>query len=166
MTATPTFPRPLVWVHALVLLTIVAAVYGPDAGRGFVKDDFRWIVASRVRTAGDLKRLFVDTTGFYRPMVSLSFAANERLGGANPMGYGLTNLALEAHLVQDLLERAGIPSRIDGEYLQGAAGGLPLGGLVKVRGPPERAAAFRSRWGRGSRPAGRFRERRHRAVPK
>ena len=82
------------WVHAVALAIIVAAVYGPDVGRGFSKDDFRWIVASRVRSAGDLKRLFVDTTGFYRPMVSLSFAANERLGGANPMGYGLTNLAL------------------------------------------------------------------------
>ena len=42
----------------------------------------------------DLKRQFVETTGFYRPMVSLSFAANERLGGAGPKGYGLTNLAL------------------------------------------------------------------------
>jgi hypothetical protein len=94
LTATPTFPRPRVWVHVLVLLTIVAAVYGTDAGRGFAKDDFRWIVASRVRTADDLKRLFVNTTGFYRPVVSLSFAANERLSGANPKGYGLTNLAL------------------------------------------------------------------------
>ena len=78
----------------MVLLGIVAAVYGPDVGRGFVKDDFRWVLASRVRSAGDLKRQFVDTTGFYRPMVSLSFAANERLGGAAPKGYGLTNLAL------------------------------------------------------------------------
>ena len=93
-TATPTFPRPPLWVHAVVLAIVVAAVYGPDVGRGFSKDDFRWIVASRVRSAGDLQRLFVDTTGFYRPMVSLSFAANERLGGSNPMGYGLTNLAL------------------------------------------------------------------------
>jgi hypothetical protein len=53
------------------------------------------------------------------------------------------NLALEAHLVQDLLERAGIPSRVDGEYLQGAAGELPLGNLVKVRVPPEHAAEAR-----------------------
>lgn len=89
-----TFPRPPLWVHAVVLLTIVAAVYGRDVGRGFVKDDFRWVLASRVRTVGDLKRLFVDTSGFYRPLVSLSFAANERLGGASPKGYGLTNLAL------------------------------------------------------------------------
>jgi hypothetical protein len=94
LTATPTIPRPPLWVHALVLVTIVAAVYGPDVGRGFSKDDFRWILASRVRAVDGLRRLFVDTTGFYRPMVSLSFAANERLGGTNPMGYGVTNLAL------------------------------------------------------------------------
>jgi hypothetical protein len=94
LTRTLTFPRPPLWVHVAVLLTVVAAIYGPDIGRGFVKDDFRWILASRVRSAGDLTRLFVDTTGFYRPLVSLSFAANERLGGASPKGYGVTNLAL------------------------------------------------------------------------
>src|SRR5688572_29979410 len=86
------FLRPPLWVHAAVLLTIVAAVYGPDVGRGFVKDDFRWVLESRVRAAADLPRLFVETSGFYRPLVSLSFAANEGLGGASPRCYGWTNL--------------------------------------------------------------------------
>jgi len=94
LTATLSFPRPPLWVHAAVLLAIVGVVYGTDVGRGFVKDDFRWILSSRVRSADDVKRLFVDTTGFYRPLVSVSFAANEWLGGASPRGYGLTNLAL------------------------------------------------------------------------
>ena len=31
--------------------------------------------------------------GFYRPLVSLSFWADERLFGLEPFGYGLTNLA-------------------------------------------------------------------------
>jgi hypothetical protein len=53
------------------------------------------------------------------------------------------SLALEAHLVSNLLEQAGIPSRIDGEYLQGAAGELPLGGLVTVRVAPEHAEKAR-----------------------
>jgi hypothetical protein len=52
-------------------------------------------------------------------------------------------LAIDAHLVSHLLESAGIPSRIDGEYLQGAAGELPLGSLVKVRVAPEHAAEAR-----------------------
>jgi hypothetical protein len=94
LTRTLSFPRPPLWIHAAVLLIIVAVVYGSDVGRGFVKDDFRWILASRVRRADDLKRLLSDTTGFYRPLVSLSFAANERLSGTSPLGYGLTNLAL------------------------------------------------------------------------
>lgn len=53
------------------------------------------------------------------------------------------SVALDAHLVQQLLERAGIPSRIDGEYLQGAAGELPPGSLVRVRVAPEQAAEAR-----------------------
>ena len=40
--------------------------------------------------------------------------------------------SLEAHMVLNLLEQAGISGRIDGEYLQGAAGELPPGRLVRV----------------------------------
>jgi hypothetical protein len=53
------------------------------------------------------------------------------------------SIAVEAHLVRHLLVQAGIPSRIDGEYLQGASGELPPGGLVKVRVAPEHAAEAR-----------------------
>jgi hypothetical protein len=53
------------------------------------------------------------------------------------------SLALDAHIVRDLLERAGIPSHIEGEYLQGAAGELPLGNLVRVLVAPEHAADAR-----------------------
>jgi hypothetical protein len=50
---------------------------------------------------------------------------------------------LEAHLIRDLLERAGVPSRIDGEYLTGAMGELPMGSLVSVRVAPEHVAEAR-----------------------
>lgn len=40
--------------------------------------------------------------------------------------------ALEAHLVADLLERSQIPARIEGEFLAGAIGDLPVTGLVRV----------------------------------
>lgn len=40
--------------------------------------------------------------------------------------------ALEAHLVADLLERSHIEARIDGEYLAGGIGDLPVTGLVRV----------------------------------
>ena len=39
---------------------------------------------------------------------------------------------VEAHLVLDRLEHAGIKGRIDGEYLQGGVGELQAFGLVKV----------------------------------
>jgi hypothetical protein len=51
--------------------------------------------------------------------------------------------ALEAHLVRDLLERAGVPSRIDGEYLTGGMGELPAANLVSVRVAPEHVAEAR-----------------------
>jgi hypothetical protein len=40
--------------------------------------------------------------------------------------------ALEAHMILDLLTQEGLTGRIDGEHLQGAAGELPLAGLVRV----------------------------------
>lgn len=52
--------------------------------------------------------------------------------------------SLDAHLVQQLLERAGIPSRIDGEFLQGGAGELPPGNLIRVRVAPEHMAEARA----------------------
>jgi len=52
-------------------------------------------------------------------------------------------LAVEAHMICDLLARAGISSRVDGEFLAGAIGELPLGSAIKVRVDPSRAAEAR-----------------------
>lgn len=40
--------------------------------------------------------------------------------------------ALEAHLVADLLQRSHIKARIEGEYLAGGIGDLPVTGLVRI----------------------------------
>jgi hypothetical protein len=53
-------------------------------------------------------------------------------------------LAVEAHMICDLLARAGISSRVDGEFLAGAGGELPLGSSIKVRVDPARAAEART----------------------
>ena len=53
------------------------------------------------------------------------------------------SLAVEAHMICDLLSRAGISARIEGEFLQTGGGELPLGNLVKVRVDPSRAAEAR-----------------------
>jgi hypothetical protein len=52
-------------------------------------------------------------------------------------------LAVEAHMVCDLLASAGISARVEGEFLQTGAGELPVGNLVKVRVEPARAAEAR-----------------------
>jgi Putative prokaryotic signal transducing protein len=52
-------------------------------------------------------------------------------------------LAVEAHMVCDLLSQAGISARVEGEFLQTGGGELPLGNLVKVRVDPARAQEAR-----------------------
>src|SRR5688500_7950784 len=69
-------------------------IYLPDAGHGFISDDFRWIVEGRAKSMGDLIALLGSNTGFYRPVVSWSFAADHAAWGTNAFGYGLTNLVL------------------------------------------------------------------------
>lgn len=79
------------------LLVCLSLAYIPYIGRGFIADDFSWIFHSRVTTPDDLRTPLVATPmGFYRPVVSWSFAANYAVFGLWPMGYALTNFALVA----------------------------------------------------------------------
>ena len=52
-------------------------------------------------------------------------------------------LPVEAHMICDLLARAGISARVEGEFLAGAIGELPLGAAIKVRVDPSRSAEAR-----------------------
>src|SRR5262245_16060657 len=79
---------------AAVALLLLVGIYGCDAGHGFVKDDFGWILTSRISEAGDFGRLLGAPTGFFRPLVSLTFAADYALFGVAPRAYGLTNLVI------------------------------------------------------------------------
>lgn len=40
---------------------------------------------------------------------------------------------VEAHMLKDLLEREGIDAQVEGEFLQGAVGGIPPVGLVGIQ---------------------------------
>ena len=75
-------------------MAALAAIYGPDLGHGFIRDDFAWIETSRIGSAADLIRLFTHQPGFYRPLVSLTFSADYEVWHLNTFGYALTNLAL------------------------------------------------------------------------
>ena len=102
------------WQRLGLCLPLLGAflVYAPAAGRGFVKDDFHWIRTSAVDRLRDVPELFTRDTGFYRPLVSVSFAANHAVSGIEPRGYGWTNLALAftaAALVIGFARALGLP---------------------------------------------------------
>jgi hypothetical protein len=74
----------------------VLAVYCPDIGRGFVKDDFTWIRAARAGIERPSDLIIPQQSGFYRPLVTASFALDHLVHRWQPRGYGWTNLALYA----------------------------------------------------------------------
>jgi len=78
----------------LAALLAFSVAYVPDMGRGFIKDDFGWIRESRVDSPRDAVALLTTAHGFYRPLVSASFAASRALFGLEPRGYALTNLLI------------------------------------------------------------------------
>jgi hypothetical protein len=94
------------------MLMVIAAVYLPDIGRGFVKDDFGWIRDARAGLSDPLHAL-LNEPGFFRPLVTSSFALDYLLYGVNARPYGFTNLALYLTCIAAiwaLLREAG-PSR-------------------------------------------------------
>jgi hypothetical protein len=97
---------------AAALLAVVLTIYLPGIGHGFIRDDFRWIRESRSGSLSELAALFTSNVGFYRPLVSVSFAADHAAWGLEPFGYGLTNLTLliaSAALLVALARRLGLP---------------------------------------------------------
>lgn len=83
-------------VPLLALLALLTAIYAPGIGHGFIKDDVVWVEANDVSSWQDLKELAFRTHGFYRPLVSASFAADRAVYGLWPLGYGITNFCLLA----------------------------------------------------------------------
>lgn len=80
---------------ALVAVLLWFALYIPAAGHGFIKDDFVWIAESRLDD-GEWAKLLGAPTGFFRPIVSATFALNHAAVGLDPFWYGQTNVLLAA----------------------------------------------------------------------
>jgi hypothetical protein len=100
----------LIGTAAAVMLMVIAAVYLPDVGRGFVKDDFGWIRDARAALSDPL-RVWLREPGFFRPLVTSSFAVDYTLYGVNARPYGFTNLALYLACIAaiwGLLREAGV----------------------------------------------------------
>jgi len=86
--------RPI-WFAAGWIGVCLALIYLPDCGVGFIKDDYGWIASSRLEGWHSVWQTFTTSpTGFYRPLVSLSFGLNTIAFGLQPLPYGLTNLLL------------------------------------------------------------------------
>jgi hypothetical protein len=88
----------------IALVIAFAAIYGPDLGHGFVRDDFAWIESSRIDSPSDVVRLFTHQPGFYRPLVALTFSVDHAIWGLEPRGYAATNVVLFA-IVAGLIYR-------------------------------------------------------------
>ena len=99
-------------IIAAVLAALFAAIYAPALGHGFVTDDFRWIEAADVHAPDDMRRIFAGNVGFYRPLVTTSFAVDRALWQLDPRGYALTNavlLSADACLIFLLARRLSLP---------------------------------------------------------
>jgi hypothetical protein len=83
-------------VAYFVAFGLFLGIYLPRAGHGFIADDFAWALGNRSRSASDVAALLTRNNGFFRPVVGLTFAANEFFSGTDPRPYGMTNVALAA----------------------------------------------------------------------
>src|SRR5687768_15208994 len=99
MTPVPLFRRAHAWMVAAVLLAVLA--YSPGLGGGWFFDDFPNIVDNPdvQPTRLDLATLAnaalsSPASDIGRPLASLSFVANHALGGLDPFGWKLANLAI------------------------------------------------------------------------
>ena len=81
-------------ILAAAWAVFVLAVYCPDVGRGFVKDDFTWIRAAKSAIAQPAHLIVPKERAFYRPLVTASFALDYASHRWQPRGYGWTNVAL------------------------------------------------------------------------
>lgn len=93
------YNRELIYLAAL--LAVVVVLYAPVVGKGFIKDDFIWIDSVLKDGKMDFSAPFEQTTGFFRPLVGISFGLQHELSGRNPLPYGLFNLGL--HLLNIFL---------------------------------------------------------------
>jgi hypothetical protein len=81
-------------IAALVLFAAVCAIYLPDVGHGFIRDDAGWVGDNDLSSWAKTRELLQTRAGLFRPAASLSFALERRACGTEPLCYGLTNFLL------------------------------------------------------------------------
>ncbi len=131
---------PVSWLTLLAAIVLVVGatigVYWNSLDGVFVLDDHAWIIDnSSIKNLLDLREVLlptgnVDVTG--RPIVSLTLAINYALGGLDPLGYHIVNLAihvLNALLLLGIVRRTLLSPRLVGRF---AAAALPLATAVAL----------------------------------
>ena len=83
------------------LLILQLFIYIEHVGTGFIKDDFNWLGNVIADGEVDYLKPFSESTGFYRPLISLSFGIQYQIHGMNPRPYGVFNLFI--HILNILL---------------------------------------------------------------
>jgi hypothetical protein len=104
--------EPLIAAIAVIWVLFAAGVYLPDIGRGFIKDDFRWVLDGAAALDHPVSVFVSGWAGnFFRPLVAFSFGLDHAAYGLWARGYGFTNLALYVgcvFAVYGLLRQLGI----------------------------------------------------------
>ncbi len=96
------YRRRVVAILTLLLLLVVQwIVFGSHVGSGFVTDDFNWLDSVVRDGKVDYLRPFTATTGFFRPLVGVSFALQFTFHGLDAQWYGWFNLLL--HMLNIIL---------------------------------------------------------------
>jgi hypothetical protein len=108
-------------IAAWVLFVAVCAVYLPDIGHGFIRDDVGWVGHNELSSWSDARDLLNAHAGVFRPAVSLSFAAERRVCGTSPLCYGLTNFTLLIACTAVVIALAGALSLPPGAALAAGA---------------------------------------------
>lgn len=84
-----------------IIIVLQILILYPQIGHGFIKDDFNWIENAAPNGKVDFMFTFTNTTGFFRPLVGLSFGIQYKLFELSPKPYSMFNLFL--HLANILL---------------------------------------------------------------
>lgn len=119
------------WKHLLIIFLVCLSVYSNTFFMGFVWDDLYQIQENlRIRSLENIPSFFTSevwsgvkgqrVTPYYRPLFTLSLAADYFFWGEKPAGYHLTNILLHAaasilvYCMTLLIIRAGIPALLAG----------------------------------------------------
>lgn len=77
-----------------LILLLQLAIFAPNVGGGFITDDYIWIREVTNPFGVAMLRPFSITSGFYRPLISLSYGLQFWAHGMEPVFYGWFNLLL------------------------------------------------------------------------